>query len=204
VAVFLLSFMAEPTTPYTPEAQAVVSSLLLERRSIHKFRPELPPVALLQAAIEHARFAPNHHLTEPWKFYLFGPQSRAQLIALNTSLTAVQKGPEKAAQNQAKWEARPGYFAVTTALSPQAPKQELEDFAATTCAIHNLTLYLWAQGVGLKWGSGELLNAPELYTIIGADPSRERIIGVFSYGYPADIPRTKRSKSVADIMVEMA
>ncbi|MDQ3044099.1 MAG: nitroreductase family protein, partial [Chloroflexota bacterium] len=39
-----------------------------ERRSIGKVGPERPPRELIEQVLEAATWAPNHRLTEPWRF----------------------------------------------------------------------------------------------------------------------------------------
>jgi len=54
----------------------ISSSKLIElisgRRTIYQFKEGLRPLEKLLEAIDLARWAPNHHLTEPWHFYLLG------------------------------------------------------------------------------------------------------------------------------------
>ena len=51
-----------------------VASVIRERRTINLFEAEPVGQQPLLDAIELARWAPNHRLTEPWRFYLLGPQ----------------------------------------------------------------------------------------------------------------------------------
>ncbi len=60
---------------YTTEDFAAV---LRARRSIDLFEPEPVGSAVLLEAIEVGRWAPNHRLTEPWRFYVIGPATRAR------------------------------------------------------------------------------------------------------------------------------
>src|SRR5690606_15464269 len=45
------------------------------RRSVDLFEPDPPGTARLLEAIELARWAPNHRLTQPWRFYVLGRQT---------------------------------------------------------------------------------------------------------------------------------
>ena len=67
---------------------ADIADVLRGRRTIHKFLPDVPPVELIEEAIEIARWAPNHHHTEPWLFYVLGPDSIARVVDLNARLVA--------------------------------------------------------------------------------------------------------------------
>ena len=76
--------------------------------------------------------------------------------------------------------------------------RQLEDYAACCCAIHNLSLYLWQAGVGMKWSTGPVTRDERLYELLGIRPDEEIVVGLVSYGYPRKIPRQKR-KPVRDI-----
>ncbi len=48
-----------------------ICKIISSRRTIHNFVPDkIPDMAVIKEAIASARWAPNHHLTEPWHFFL--------------------------------------------------------------------------------------------------------------------------------------
>ena len=51
------------------------TELLRGRRSVNFFEPEPVGAEVLLEAIEVARWAPNHRLTEPWRFYVLGDET---------------------------------------------------------------------------------------------------------------------------------
>ena len=54
-----------------------IKDLIKSRRTIHQFKPgACPDEAVVRAAMEQAMWAPNHHLTQPWRFYLLGERSK--------------------------------------------------------------------------------------------------------------------------------
>ena len=77
-------------------SQSAVADVVRMRRTIHAFKPEPPPVAQLQAALSLACWAPNHHRTEPWRFYTLGPRAQALLAERNAELTRAKKGDRAA------------------------------------------------------------------------------------------------------------
>ena len=79
---------------------AAARELLLSRRTINDFEPELPEnwEAALVRAVEAATYAPNHKRTEPWRFHLLGPEAAARVCELNAEIVAESKGAEAAAQ----------------------------------------------------------------------------------------------------------
>src|SRR5687767_13152960 len=56
-----------------------VLEALRSRRSIGRVRPERPPRAVIEEIIEAATWAPNHRLTEPWRFIVLAGQAREAL-----------------------------------------------------------------------------------------------------------------------------
>jgi nitroreductase len=181
-----------------PSATAL---LLRSRRTIHDFRPEPPPQEPIRRALELARWAPNHYLTEPWHFYLLGPETQRHISELNASLVAAAKGPDAGKAKLQRWLAIPGWVAVTCECSND-PEREWEDYAACCCAVHNFSLYLWSAGIGVKWTTGAVTRDPTFYDLIWVDPERERVVGVIWYGYPAEVPQTTR-RPLEQVLVEL-
>jgi nitroreductase len=182
-------------------AAASIAALITSRRTIHDFQPDLPPPALIHDAIDAARWAPNHRLTEPWHFYLLGPETAAAIADLNADLIAASGDAAGAAKKRARWRAVPGWLVLSCDRSDD-PEREREDYAACCCAAQNLMLYLWSVGIGVKWTTGKVLQDPRFHELIWVDPARERVVGIFWYGYPADVPVTAR-KPVEGILVHL-
>lgn len=170
---------------------AALKALLRARRTIHDYLPDTPPRELLLAAIETARWAPNHHRTEPWRFYVLSRACGRQIAELNAELVREKSGEQAAANKLRRWSEMPGWLVVTCTRSDDAGR-EREDYAACCCAVHSLSLALWADGVGMKWGTGKVTCDPRFFTLIGADPERESAVGLFWYGFPATVPEQAR------------
>ena len=49
------------------------------RRTHKAYGPEPVPREALEELFELARWAPNHHLTNPWRFRVLGPAALARL-----------------------------------------------------------------------------------------------------------------------------
>lgn len=176
----------------TSDRSSLVADLIRSRRSVDRFRPELPPREALMSAIDSARWAPNHHLTEPWHFYLCGPETRQAIIELNAELVGARQGPAAAEKKRARWSQMPGYLVVTYDIAGDDELREREDYAATACAIQNLTLQLWSMGIGSKWTTGAVTRDRRFYDLIWADPQQQRVAGLLWYGYPLELPDATR------------
>ena len=170
-----LALAANAATALTVAAQPWTT-----RRSVAKYDlAREVPKEVMTAALDAAVLAPCHFLTEPWRFYEAGPETRAKLCALNE-------------EKKAMFEGVPGWMIVTCAASEYgedgsiSTKKGLEDHAATSCAIQNFMVSLANDGVGSKWMTGALGVAPEaVMDVVGADKEAERFMGAIWYGYPA-------------------
>lgn len=181
-----------------PEA---VAQLIRNRRSINRFRPQIPPRQTILRALDVARWAPNHHLTEPWHFYLLGPKTKQAVVELNAELTAAAYGPEAAEAKRRRWDAIPGWLVVTCDHSLDALRAR-EDYAACACAVHNLALYLWSEGIGVKWTTGAVTRDSRFFDLLWIDPELETLVGLLWYGYPDEAPQSRR-RGLAHSLVEL-
>lgn len=181
-----------------PEATA---DLLRSRRTIHLFEAEPVPDEVVLRGLDLARRAPNHRLTEPWRFVLLGPETAAAIVELNAEIVTAERGEAAGEAKRERWSAIPGWLVVTCRTSDD-PIRAREDYAACCCAIQNLQLYLWSAGVGAKWTTGAVTRNPRFYALLGLDPEREAVVALLWYGYPAVVPETKR-KPLDDVLTRL-
>jgi nitroreductase len=176
------------------------AAVLRARRSIDLFEPEPVGSAVLLEAIDVARWAPNHRLTEPWRFYVIGAVMRDAVVELAAALDTAAKGARAGEARRARLQGIPAYFVLTSRRSDDV-LAEREDYAACCCAAQNLMLYLWQRGVGVKWTTGGITRQQSFYDLIGIDAGKEVVVGLFWYGVPKVVPVQKR-KSVEEIVTE--
>lgn len=178
-----------------------VAALIRERRTIHNFQPDVPTKDIILDAIEVACWAPNHKMTEPWRFYLLGPETAKVVVDINAELVAQKRGERAGEIKRERWRKMPGWLVVTSQKS-EKPLREEEDYAATSCAIQNLMLYLWTQGIGMKWGTGPAIRDDRFYELLGIDPTTEKVVGLFWYGYASEVPKACPRKPIAELIRE--
>ena len=174
---------------------------LISRRSVFTFRDDPVDQSCLELAFEAARHAPCHRQTHPWRFYVMGTETRAALLPEIDRMLAAKGGePDPQARDKAhdKIMLPPRLIAVTSARSPDDPFRAEEDYAATTCAIHNLVLSLWDQGIGAQWSTGPITRAEAAYHALEIDPEKERLIGFIKVGYAAEVPQ-RRKKPLEEV-----
>lgn len=175
-----------------PAAEAArFNALLRGRRTVHDFLPDPVPQAVLERALEAARWAPNHHRTEPWRFYLLGARAQALLAERNAELTRAKSGERAAEVKLARWRAVPHWLLLTVVIDADEGRAR-EDYAACCCAAQNLMLALWAEGIGSKWTTGGVTRDADTLRALGIDPAVERVVGLFWYGVPANVQEQQR------------
>ena len=180
-----------------------VQEALTSRRTVYRYKREEVPDRILESAFEAASNAPCHKNTHPWKFYVMGDKPRESLIPEVEKLaekksTDIEELGAKISKATGKIIDPPVLICVTSARSPQDPFREEEDYAATACAIQNMTLSLWGNGVGSQWSTGAITRSDAAYAAIGVSREEERIVGFIKAGYPEKIPSITK-KAVEEI-----
>ena len=183
--------MASPTVASIEQ----VAALIRGRRSVDLYEPDPVPNSVILDAIDVARWAPNHRLTQPWRFYLIGPVTRRGVTDLAVEFDVAKKGERAGPIRRARLDAVPGFLVLTTRRSDDA-LLEHEDYAACCCAVQNLMLYLWQCGIGTKWTTGGITRDPRFYALLGIDAAKESVVGFIWYGKPKVVPAHERKPAV--------
>ena len=178
-----------------------LTELISGRRTIYQFKEGMRPQDKLMEAIDLARWAPNHHLTEPWHFYLLGNETVNAVIELNTEIVRESKGDAAANAKARRWRQMPGWFVLTSCKSDD-PVRNQEDYAACCCAIQNLMLTLWNEEIGVKWSTGDVIRDKRFYDLLWINLELETVVGLFWYGYAEDVPKATR-KPCMQIITEL-
>ena len=186
---------------YETQSLRDLEEVISGRRTINLYLQTPVPVKLVREAIEAATWAPNHHVTEPWHFYLLGKEAIEQCLNLCRDIVTANKGPDAAEFKREQWSEKPGWLVVTCRRSDDDLRQR-EDYAACAAAIQNFMLYLWKAGVGSKWTTGDITRDPRFFDIIGSDADEEFVVGLLWFGYPKVTPAQKR-KSLDDVLSEL-
>ncbi len=171
------------------------------RRTVKLFLQTPVDRQVILDAIEVARWAPNHHLTEPWHFYLLGEKAMKANVELIRQITAEKKDAGKADFKAKAATEIPGWLVLTCRESDDEVMQR-ENYASCCCAMQNLMLYLSEAGVGSKWATGAIVEDKRFFDMLGVDQEDEFIVGVLRYGYSKITP-TQARKEVSDIVTEL-
>lgn len=139
-------------------------------RRTHKVYGEEPvDRATLDELLELARWAPNHHLTNPWRFRVLGPESLAKLKAA--------AGPDAAA----KLDRAPTLVCASVKLTGDAVQDE-EDVCAAACAVFIVLLAAHGRGLVGYWRTPGVLRTPDGAAAVGMEAD-ELFIGLIHLGH---------------------
>ena len=139
-------------------------------RRTHKVYGEQPvDRAILDELLELARWAPNHHLTNPWRFRVLGPESLAKLKSA--------AGPDAAA----KLDRAPTLVCASVKLTGDAVQDE-EDVCAAACAVFIVLLAAHDRGLVGYWRTPGVLRTPDGAAAVGMEGD-ELFIGLIHLGH---------------------
>jgi nitroreductase len=144
-----------------------VDEAIRSRRTLKDYSDEPVEPGVVAELLDLAALAPNHHLTEPWRFWVVGRATLEALIEatgdrkLRRSATAI----------------------VVGVVRDDDPQVAEEDYAATACAIQNLMLAARARGLASFWRTPAVLPRPEATRLLDV-PDGVRLIGIVHLGRP--------------------
>ena len=177
------------------------AEVLRGRRTINLYLQTPVPNELIRDAVEAATWAPNHGVTEPWRFYRLGSKSIGRCLDLVRKLVTATKGEKAGAFKAKSWSEKPGWLVVTCKSSDDELLQR-EDYAACATAVQTFMLYLWKAGIGSKWTTGDITRDPKFADIVGFNASEEFVVGLIWYGFPKVMPAQSR-KDVSEVLTEL-
>ena len=166
------------------------------RRMIPRVGSEAPSREEISELLDLAVRAPNHHRTEPWRFYVLQGAERDRLARAIADELVETKGADPAAaldEGRTKVERAP-VLVVFTAVPSEDPKVvEQEEIAAVAMAIENFLIGAHAKGLGAMLRTGAAAYHPSIREHLGLGP-RENVVGIVYLGRPAaDRSQTERA-----------
>jgi nitroreductase len=149
-------------------------SAITQRTSVQRFRPDPLSRDLIQQVLDCAVRAPNHKLTEPWRFSVLTGAARDRFA-----------------------DVRANHLVVMMAQNPDEIIRE-EDYGATMMAIANLMTAAQSLGLGTSLKTGGVMRDPSLLKL-ARTPEHFRVVGIVSLGYPAQQETPRRRKPASEL-----
>ncbi len=145
-----------------------VETAVRTRRTHKAYAPERLDHKEVESLLEIARWAPNHHLTNPWRFRVVGPRALERLKEA--------AGPEGAA----KLDRAPTLVVCSCVLTGD-PIQDEEDLHAAAVAAYIVLLVAHARGYAGYWRTPGVLRTEQGRSAVGLGPD-ERFVGLVHLG----------------------
>lgn len=176
-----------------------VNEWIRSRRSVfpNQFEPgRIIPEDIIWQLLDNANWAPNHKLTEPWRFTVFAGEGLRRLGAFQAAQYKENAGQKFRQDKYDKLLTTPSecshVIAIILRRSTQAGIPEMEEIAAVACAVENLWLSLAVYGLGGYWSTGGTTYDPAAGDFLGLE-GEDRLMGFFYLGYTR-IPSAKGTR----------
>jgi nitroreductase len=174
------------------------------RTSVRRFRPDPVPRETIARLLDCAVRAPNHKLTEPWRFAVLTGAARTRLAELRARhrlkrYTDPESEEARAGADKVRRETEdtPAFVVVMCAVNPDDLTRE-EDYAAAMMATGNLMTAAQSLGLGTYMKTGGIMREPDLAALAGLE-SGFRIVAVVSLGYPVAEEAPRRRRPAAEL-----
>lgn len=200
----------------------LLMQIVRERRSIRRFKPEVPEKELLLKMLEAARYAPSATNLQPWKFFVVTkPQVKDRmagvvsdkLSSLNAANLSRAMGESEKVKEFGReyflfFRSAPAVIAtffkpypVAASLgyesnSDSAEKMRMLGIESASAAVQNMLLAAHSLGLGGCWLDGPLVARTELEELLNVDEPW-RLMCLVAVGYPENIPSPVRRKKLA-------
>jgi nitroreductase len=168
----------------TSSAVRSVDDAIRSRRTHKSFGREPVPRETVDELLELARWAPNHHRTNPWRFRIIGPETLEKLKEAAGPVEAI------------KLDRAPTLIVASAALSGDLVQDE-EDICATAAAIYAVLLAAEARGLAGYWRTPSVLRTRAGRLAVGL-PDGERFLGLIHLGLPRSDPPPRERAPLED------
>ena len=169
-----------------PETGVSVYEAIHNRRMNNEFTDDVPSRESLQRMLDAAVWAPNHRLTNPWRFFVLEKdgQKRAEVAQLAYDNQFARSGNhDNADGSRQRVLDSPGLIYVYS-VPGDSEEMTQENYAAACCAVQNLLLAAVAEGLAGDWSTGNTTRHPALAETLGGE-SDWTMVGALFIGQPS-------------------
>ncbi|MBA3318941.1 MAG: nitroreductase [Gemmatimonadales bacterium] len=174
------------------------------RTSVRRYRSEPVPRETIERLLDCAVRAPNHKLTEPWRFAVLTGEAKATLGEIRAR-HRLQRYDEPASDEARAGMAKarretletPAVLVIMSRVHPDEVVRE-EDYASVMMATANIMTAAQSLGLGTYLKTGGVMGDRALGELVGL-PEGYRIVGLLSLGYPAESESPRRRRPAGDV-----
>jgi nitroreductase len=175
------------------------------RQSIGRVMQDPVPKELIERILESAVHAPNHRLTEPWRFHVFTGKGRGELARVRAEIARLQAEAEGESEEMVAGrisrERKKAFRApVVIAVISKAGRDDvetLENYAACAAAVQNMQLTAHALGLGTMWRTGPVAYHDRMREFFGLKKDDTMVAHLY-VGYPDMGERPRRREAARE------
>ncbi|MCB0362009.1 MAG: nitroreductase family protein, partial [Bdellovibrionales bacterium] len=128
-----------------------IKEVIATRRTIHDYLNQDFDFGWVEEAVTLALLAPNHRASFPWVFYVLEAETKRSVISLELELKSLDKKLSSAQTQLIEKKYRdPKVIMALGMKRTENQQQSREDYASIACGVQNISLFLWAKGIGCK------------------------------------------------------
>lgn len=159
-----------------------------ERRSVRRYRPDPIPDDVLNSILEAGTCAPSSGNVQDWEFIVIrNPETKAKIADAAWEQDFIKEAPVVLVVCS-------DIDRVSSAYGERG--QTLYSIQNTSAAIQNMMLAAWDNEVGSCWiGAFNEAAVREMLVL----PTNIRPLAIITLGYPAEVPKKPRSRSVKEV-----
>ena len=173
-----------PDSVEIPATDLSVYEALYRRRMAWRFKDTPVDREAIYRMLDTAVWAPNHRLTEPWRFFVLEKDTEARRQAAEAayeySLEGGNQGRAAAARQKVL---EPPILIFVYSKPGDNDGVTRENYASVCCAVQNMSLAAVAEGLTVTWETGRITRSPQLRKILGAK-KKWQMVGALSVGVP--------------------
>jgi nitroreductase len=182
-----------------------INHLMRTRRSVFPkdYSGALVPEHIIHQMLENANWAPNHKLTEPWRFMVFSGAGLKKLAAFQSECYkqvteangSFQQDRYLSLQNKPMESSHIIAIGMKRDMGKRVP--EWEELGAVFCAVQNMYLTATAYNVGCYLSTGGITNFEQAKPFFGLGTD-DKLCGFLHVGMPKGAVPDSRRKPVAE------
>ena len=162
-----------------------VESAIRTRRTHKQYGSEPVSEQVVRELVDLARWAPNHKVTNPWRFRLLGPETRARIHELVSEADVIKLR-------------RAPTLVLVTAVPSEDPVLAEEDKLATAAATYALLLAATERGLASYWRTPACFREQSVRSVLGLADT-EVVVALVHLGQPVTEPPAKERAPVDDV-----
>ena len=169
-----------------PQTGTTVYEAIHNRRMNNEFTDAVPSREALGRMLDAAVWAPNHRLTNPWRFFVLekGGEKRAEVAQLAYDNLFARSGNHENADGSRQRVLDAPALIYVYSVPADSDEMTQENYAAACCAVQNLLLAAVAEGLAGDWSTGNTTRHPALAETLGGE-SDWTMVGALFIGQPA-------------------